>query len=45
MVRTTDADYRLPTLGEWDGPIYGELGVLEEGPDGLVCHIGGRAVG
>jgi hypothetical protein len=37
----------LPQLGDWDGPIYGELGVLAEDPDGrrVVCHACGRAFG
>ena len=36
---------QLPQLGDWDGPIYGELGVLATDPDGrrVVCHACGRA--
>ncbi|HLG71097.1 MAG TPA: sigma factor-like helix-turn-helix DNA-binding protein [Chloroflexota bacterium] len=38
---------QLPRLGDWDGPIYGELGVLAADPDGrrVVCHACGRAFG
>ncbi len=34
---------QLPELGEWDGPIYGELGVLAAEPDGdrVQCHACG----
>jgi hypothetical protein len=33
----------LPGLGEWDGPIYGELGVLNVDEDGRPgCHACGR---
>ena len=33
-----------PTLGEWEGPIYGELGVLAVEPDGdrVQCHACGK---
>lgn len=35
---------QLPELGEWDGPIHGELGVLAVEPDGsrVQCHACGR---
>ena len=33
---------QLPELGDWDGPIYGELGILTVDGDGRVCrHIYG----
>lgn len=32
----------LPGLGEWDGPIHGQLGVLATDEDRVVCHICGR---
>src|SRR5436190_2028813 len=33
----------LPACGDWEGPIYGELGVLAETPDGdqVRCHACG----
>jgi len=33
---------QLPRLGDWSGPMFGELGVLEIGDDGVRCHICGR---
>lgn len=33
---------QLPALGEWDGPIYGELGVLVTDGIRLECHACGR---
>lgn len=32
----------LPALGDWDGPIYGELGVLETDEERVCCHACGR---
>ncbi len=32
----------LPELGAWDGPVYGELGVLVADGDRLVCHACGE---
>ena len=32
----------LPALGDWSGPIYGELGVLESDGERVRCHICGR---
>ena len=45
--RRDDPNWRRPQLGDWDGPIYGELGVLVAEEDGnrLVCHACGRAFG
>jgi hypothetical protein len=41
MARRIPAHQR-PKLGDWDGPIFGELGVLEVVDDQLRCHICGR---
>ena len=40
--RRDNPNYRLPELGEWDGPIYGDLGVLND--DGVMqeCHCCGE---
>ena len=35
------ADPTLPALGEWDGPVYGELGVLATDGTRLECHACG----
>lgn len=42
--RRDNPEYRLPKLGDWDGPIYGELGVVAR-PDGdkAECHICGES--
>lgn len=34
--------HQRPKVGDWDGPIFGELGVLEVEEDGIRCHICGR---
>lgn len=34
--------YHLPELGDWNGPIYGELGVLEDDGIQVICHCCGR---
>jgi hypothetical protein len=39
--RRDDPDYRLPKLGDWDGPIYGELGRLADHGDTVTCHACG----
>ena len=39
--RRDNANYRLPELGEWDGPIYGELGVFRTDGDKAECHVCG----
>lgn len=41
--RRDNPKYKLPQLGEWDGPIYGELGVLHH-DDGerVECHCCGE---
>lgn len=40
--RRDNPDYKLPELGEWDGPIYGELGVLNTNADKTECHFCGQ---
>jgi hypothetical protein len=35
-------DYRLPSIGEWEGPIYGELGKLSGSDDLVECHACGE---
>jgi hypothetical protein len=32
-------DTELPALGEWDGPLYGELGVLNTDGTRVECHL------
>jgi hypothetical protein len=39
--RTDNPNYRLPELGEWDRPIYGELGVLHDDGEQVECHCCG----
>ncbi len=39
--RRDNPNYKLPELGDWDGPIYGRLGVLETDGDKCECHICG----
>ena len=33
---------QLPGLGDWPGPVFGELGVLESSDEGIRCHICGH---
>ena len=33
---------QLPGPGEWDGPVFGELGVLAVDGDRVRCHACGR---
>jgi hypothetical protein len=40
--RKDNPDYKLPGLGEWDGPIYGELGVLNDDGEKVECHCCGN---
>lgn len=40
--RRDNPDYKLPELGEWDGPIYGELGVLNDDGEKVECHCCGE---
>jgi hypothetical protein len=36
--------YSLPTTGDWNGPVFGQLGALTVGDDGnLQCHICGSS--
>jgi hypothetical protein len=39
--RRDNPHYQLPKLGEWGGPIYGELGVLIDDGEKCECHICG----
>lgn len=39
--RRDNPDYRLPELGEWDGSIHGEIGVLADDGQKAQCHICG----
>ena len=39
--RRDNVNYQLPGLGDWDGPIYGELGVLNNDGDKAECHVCG----
>lgn len=41
--RQDNPGYRLPTLGDWDGPIYGQLGQREIIGDTITCHICGES--
>jgi predicted nucleic acid-binding Zn ribbon protein len=34
-------DYRRPEVGDWDGPVFGELGVLRHEDGRLQCHACG----
>src|SRR5579871_3294368 len=36
-------DWRLPELGSWSGPMFGQLGVLAQHGDLVECHICGQA--
>ena len=42
--RRDDPGWRRPQLGDWDGHVYGELGVLAVDEDGqrLMCHACGQ---
>jgi predicted transcriptional regulator len=35
-------DYQLPELGDWEGVVHGELGVLLEEGDWVQCHACGK---
>lgn len=43
--RRDDPDYRLPNLGDWDGPLHAPLGQLisDDGGDTLRCHACGTS--
>lgn len=43
--RKDNPDYKLPGLGEWDGPIYGEMGVLNDDGEKVECHCCGEWFG
>lgn len=40
--RRDNPNYRLPELGAWEGPIYGELGVLNDDGTMQECHCCGE---
>ena len=40
--RKDNPDYKLPELGDWDGPIFGRLGVLADDGTRVECHVCGR---
>lgn len=40
--RRDNPDYRLPKVGDWDGPVYGEIGVKNVVGDTVECHACGR---
>lgn len=40
--RAEQTDRQGPGLGDWDGPIYGELGVLATDEERAQCHICGH---
>lgn len=40
--RNDNPDYKLPGLGEWDGVIYGELGILRDDGGRFECHCCGH---
>lgn len=40
--RRDQPGYRLPGLGEWDGPIHGRLGVLADDGENAQCHCCGE---
>lgn len=42
--RKDNPDYKLPELGEWDGPIYGKLGVMNDDGEKVECHCCGAWV-
>lgn len=39
--RRDNPDYQLPRLGEWTGPIYGQLGRLSRSYESVQCHVCG----
>lgn len=39
--RRDNPDYRLPNVGDWDGPVYGEIGVANVVGDTMECHACG----
>lgn len=40
--RKDNPDYKLPEMGDWDGPIFGRLGVLADDGTRGECHACGR---
>lgn len=44
--RTDNPNYKLPKLGDWEGTVYGELGVFNNDVGGLAeCHCCGKLFG
>ena len=43
--RRDSPNYRLPTEGDWPGPVYGAIGQLERQGGGVVCHACGETHG
>jgi hypothetical protein len=41
--RKDNPQYRLPKLGDWQGPVFGALGKIESDGDRIVCHACGSA--
>lgn len=37
--------YHLPALGDWDGPVFGRLGVLQTDGEKVECHCCGKWFG
>lgn len=40
--RRDNPDYQLPQEGDWDGPVYGQIGVLRHEEDVVECHACGE---
>lgn len=40
--RRDNPDYKLPELGEWDGPIHGRIGAVDDTGETIQCHICGE---
>ncbi len=43
--RRDNRAYTLPTLGDWDGPVFGKIGVLYDDGQRAECHCCGRFFG
>ena len=41
--RTDNPGYQLPETGDWDGPIHGRIGVLEDDGSAVTCHACGQS--
>lgn len=40
--KNDNPDYRLPSLGDWSGPMYGAFGRLNDDGDKIECHACGK---